>query len=1267
MKPLKLTISAFGPYAKQVEIDFQKLGTNGVYLITGDTGAGKTTIFDAITYALYGGASGNVRDKKMFRSKYANPQTETFVELTFVYRDQQYVIRRNPEYERPRKKGEGMTKQKAEVEFRYPDDRLPLTKEKEVEKTIEDLIGLDRAQFTQIAMIAQGDFQKLLLAGTEEREKIFQRIFQTQFYERIQDRLREKAAELDREYKETQKSVIQAAKRVLYEEEDLEEEQIQKLREKEYQGTTTELLQIVRKLVEQDEQQLLFLREQLDECEREMAELGRKIGKAEKEEEDRRRLEQNQAEKEKIQPLLLEAIQRREYAKQQMEETKQLEQFIEEGKKQLELYETLRALEVKQQEIKRKMEEKNAQKEQLENTQQEIKNWISYAEKELSTLGQEKEARSQLLYQQEKWQQWVEKLKELKEEYKQKEQFIKEEQKKQSIAVQTKEHIKGQCEALTKRLKELEGCEIKEVEQRTALEEFESKRRQLFSLAEEEKEDSKNLLKESENNEKEKERFLQAREEKESWERKIEQAKEIEVQIERYRNEEEKRQQKIDDLEEVKQEIFEHVEIWNQYQKAQQEYLDCFNIFTAKREEVEKQEQLFYDAQAGILASSLVDGEKCPVCGATHHPERATMIDGAPTREELYEQTEEVNQKKEEVTKKSQKAGEVKGSLEKSGAQIQKKVMLLLAPTFTEQFFGEQKQWAMKKEEIQVLYTEVMEEKQRFIKQKEEFKEKRRLAERKKEEKEQLQQKLNIRNQQIEQLEKQVTEQEKALSVRQEKIHHIRKQIQQLIEIDGENTEAFQQKIQEELSIWQERYRTMEHFYQSLQQQVAEKKEKAHLLESYTREKEEKEKVLQELDRAIQVLRSQKIGIKAQITEQCRLLESEEAQKVVGEESEFMPQIEVRIASVEERLQTLQKDILDLQEQITRKEQFETMLLENKQRVEEISKDLIKHTTDLALKEEEWKQTESQRKQLEQDLQDKTEQQVKEEMEKWCKQQDIALKDYEEAKEKEEMYQANMTEIDLAIQLLHAQLENSQNISLEEIQGAQQEWRKKNQELSKKRDGLYLQKQTNASVEEFIVKKQKEIGELEERWKCLKSLSDTANGQIAGKEKITFETYVQMQYFERILKYANIRLMEMSGGQYELERQTKASNKTSKTGLDLEIIDHYNGTKRSVRTLSGGETFKASLALALGLSDEIQAYSGGIQLDTMFIDEGFGSLDEESLGQAMNVLLKLSEGSRMIGIISHVAELKEKIDKKIEVTKRKEEDGIGSSIAITCS
>ena len=210
MRPLNLTMSAFGPYAGRTTVDFSVLGTSGLYLITGDTGAGKTTIFDAITYALYGEASGESRESSMLRSKYAAPETPTFVELTFLNGGKTYTVRRNPEYTRPKTRGTGTTVQKADAELTMPDGRI-ITKARDVTAAVTDIVGVDREQFARIAMIAQGEFRKLLLAQTDERKAIFRQIFHTERYQALQNRLKEEAAALDRQCGELEAGLRQAA------------------------------------------------------------------------------------------------------------------------------------------------------------------------------------------------------------------------------------------------------------------------------------------------------------------------------------------------------------------------------------------------------------------------------------------------------------------------------------------------------------------------------------------------------------------------------------------------------------------------------------------------------------------------------------------------------------------------------------------------------------------------------------------------------------------------------------------------------------------------------------------------------------------------------------------------------------------------------------------------------------------------------------------------------------------------------------------------
>ena len=237
------------------------------------------------------------------------------------------------------------------------------------------------------------------------------------------------------------------------------------------------------------------------------------------------------------------------------------------------------------------------------------------------------------------------------------------------------------------------------------------------------------------------------------------------------------------------------------------------------------------------------------------------------------------------------------------------------------------------------------------------------------------------------------------------------------------------------------------------------------------------------------------------------------------------------------------------------------------------------------------------------------------------------------------------------IATLEKQISNDITVDIQQLLQQQKQFATAKDTIQYDIDAINVQHTSNQKILNEIQKYSNEMEKTEKEYYFVKSLSDTVNGKITGKDKVMLETYVQMNYFERIIAKANVRFMTMSTGQYELKRKIDAENRQSQSGLELNVIDHYNGSERSIKTLSGGEAFQAALSLALGLSDEIQSCAGGIQIDAMFIDEGFGSLDEESLNQAINVLHNLTEGDRMIGIISHVSEIKERIEKQIVVKK----------------
>ena len=243
-----------------------------------------------------------------------------------------------------------------------------------------------------------------------------------------------------------------------------------------------------------------------------------------------------------------------------------------------------------------------------------------------------------------------------------------------------------------------------------------------------------------------------------------------------------------------------------------------------------------------------------------------------------------------------------------------------------------------------------------------------------------------------------------------------------------------------------------------------------------------------------------------------------------------------------------------------------------------------------------------------------------------------------------------MAAIRATIEQLRKQLSDGTEADVAELTAAKKSLSGGKSVITAKQKVVHTRITTNETARKNISKKSDEMAALEEQYAWMNTLSETANGTLPGKEKIMLETYIQTTYFDRILERANIRLRKMSGGQYDLKRRRTASSIRGQSGLELDIVDHINTTERSVNTLSGGEAFLASLALALGLSDEVQM-STGIRLDTLFVDEGFGSLDSEALSKAYNTLAGLTEGNRLVGIISHVAELKERIDRQIVVTK----------------
>lgn len=908
MRPLKLTIAGFGPYAGTQELDFALLGNSGLYLITGDTGAGKTTLFDAITYALFGEPSGGDRTVDMLRSKYAKDEDPTFVELTFSYEGKEYIVRRNPEYERKKSRGIGTTKQAPDAQLTYPDGHI-VSKTRDVDRAIRDIIGVSREQFAQVAMISQGEFRKLLQADTKERQKIFRDIFGTGLYVSLQEQLKTKASEVKGQYDRSNASVRQYVDGIVSHEDSPLVLDVRKARNGEL--PIIEVQELLEKLILEDTAQQEAEDEQAMQVDQQIESLVSVITKAEAQLSAQKERDSKTAEK-----------------SEKTSEIEKLSAALIEAKASLPEQEDIRkqiaALDV-----------------------------LMPSYDELDTkCGELSERTSEL-----------------------EKATVAQETAQASIVTLSKE-----LEAMTEERKALEAVAVEK-------EKLEAQKQRLLDR----KETVSTLLSE------------------------------------------------LDNLNDARETL---VELQGDYQEAEA-------LSTQLKLEYDTLNKAFLDEQAGIIASKLTAGSPCPVCGSLEHPHLAVVSDSAPTEASVKKARKDYEAAQKKTEKASGKASKQLGLVTAAEEAIRKKS----APLFGE----------LAVEELRPIAEEQLSD-------------------------------LSL---QLEQLTTQAEELEKKETRR------------------------------DELDIL-----------------IA-----------------EKEEVLTTTEESLSTTKETIAALTA----------------TVGELSAQTATLQAKLKFAEKSLALAEKDSLT-------------------EKLDALSSALNKAETD-----------------------------------------------YNACKEE-------LAAVVSAIEQLDKQLEDSTEIDPEALTIQKEALSSQKTVLSKNLKEVHARLVANKAAQENIAGKVKEMAELEAQYTWMKALSDTANGALSGKDKVMLETYIQTTYFDRILDRANLRLRKMSGGQYDLERRKTASDQRSQSGLELDIIDHINTTRRSVNTLSGGEAFLASLALALGLSDEVQN-STGIRLDTLFVDEGFGSLDTDALNKAYLTLAGLTEGNRLVGIISHVSELKEKVDRQIVVKK----------------
>ena len=1117
MKPKKLTISAFGPYADRMDLDFTQLGGGGLYLITGDTGAGKTTIFDAITFALYGEASGEIRKGEMFRSKYAKPEVRTFVELTFTYRGKDYTVKRNPEYLRPKDRGQGMTTEKANAELIFPDERQPVTKSTEVTKAVTQLLGLDQRQFRQIAMIAQGDFQKLLLAGTADRSEIFRKIFHTEIYQELQNRLRDAAKARWKTYDEKKRSISQYLEGIVCPEDAVFQKELAKLKKEKFDGEMMRGMELLALCIEMDQERLSRLEEERSALGTQMEQQNRLLGKVK---ESRKRQEEKAQKEKELEELIPEEAEKRQKSEQADREAsvcKELEAQIRTGQESLELL--------------RKM--KQEKEELLERR------------KELQTAAEEKEG--------------------LRTE---------QEQAKAQITEQ-----KEQEEALSGTETLLARAEQKETQVRERLETMTSYREAVLAANQ-----KAAVLTEELKHLQEQENALSVQ--METTAVRLAERQDAALQEEKWRQAGKEFSQLLRNWTAAERE-------WKEKQEAYRKSLEIRNDV---RETYQEMERLFLDAQAGILAENLTEGTPCPVCGSVHHPALAKKAEHAPDKETLDQKKEELQKQNEVTAALSEAAGNFGRQTEAAREELARRIAWrAAAPARTKEAPADQK---------------CQKEQERLAQLSEE-----QFAQAAKETEKQLaseEKRQKTRREEYAAYEKQQQQEQKQREKRKQVMAEKQAEIGRL---EGEKqtfSVQLERKIEEILKTAAEDQKA-----DAGQLQTAKDR-----LGTFQQEPEKEER-LQQL-----------------------MLAALECEKALEQEKNQVSIRKKELLAKQKEWKALKRIIQTGTEQMEQREKaiHEKELLETK--VREMEKTLLEKIGE-----------------KEAQLAGKDETQLRTDISQWSAKKAQLEQAQQEAKKLFDKVKNHLTEVRAAIAAIRSLEEAAETEdtlpSETELQEKIAELTEQRQKIDQKHSEQYHAANTNRATYQAVQNQQSQMQAVEEEYKWVRALADTA-----GKRKIELETYVQMAYFDRILRKANLRFLTMSGGQYELKRQEDGANKKEKAGLDLNVIDHYNGTERSVRTLSGGESFQASLSLALGLSDEIQSYAGGIQLDAMFVDEGFGSLDEESLNQAVKALEGLAGGNCMVGIISHVPELKERIEKKIVVTKNRSRDGVGSTAVI---
>jgi len=1058
MKPIKLTMQAFGSYGERTTLDFRRQNQN-LFLISGDTGAGKTTIFDAIVFALYGeaGSETNKKSGPELQTDFADKSITPFVELTFSRREggeeKIYFVRRVPQHLRAKKRGGGMKTESGSVTLTMPDGMdYP---EKKVDEKIAEIVGLSKAQFMQVGMIAQGEFMKLIRMKSEDRRNIFRKLFGTGIYADIVEELATRRKAKEQEIDKIWLACQGEAARIVVPPEFAEKDILLKTKENICTAAKPNITELERLLT------LLALL--CDEQKREV-ETGSLRLKELAEQRDKSRDEYNRAQ------VLAKSFAQKEEAENRLAACAAEEAKIGELTKTsaaiAAAYEIKTASDRYDDAAKIALGTEKALKDERARLPRlaEAENEAAQAEKRAETA----QIEAQTAYT--KVEERVNKALKLFGELKQAEEKAKKCAALSERAAKAAQAAKRKLDKFDDLVKENHKLrdEIGDAPTKEAL--WQEQNRIAAELAEE----TKSL--ELERNE--------LKKQKTTWETSL------------------------------------------------KNYAAARENFAAKQKNYLEMQNSFLDAQAGYIAKQLTEGEPCPVCGSVEHPNPCKLSagDAAITRAA--------------IDAAAATAAAAQKEQEDAAAQSR----------------GEEESFEGKKQQL------------------------------------------------IDKMDKFRLKLEKNLPKMPEQF----------------TVEAIKQSI----AAWQ---RELAAVGETVTRQMKELKQAQQFLQNADKEKERLTEDAEKTAEAARIAENELTAAKtlAQSLAKERDFADEDAAKAeLGAAFNGKKAAEATLTAAKDKARLARKAKEQAAALIERYSRELPGQIEA-QKTRQAAYENIMQQKDMA--ESEWQLT----------------------VDKY------SPNDAEQMKNRIEAHRAkkNTAEGSLKAALAAIGDQTKPDITkLDELRkAAEQIYEKAAEDFERTKDGQKANETARRALLPKVEARAAIIGE----YNRLESLYRRLAGKVtAGRMDI--ETYVQREYLERILTAANARFRAMSAGQFELrllDRETACQGKNR--GLDMTVFSQVTGREREVRTLSGGESFMAALSLALGTADQIQADSAAVQLDMMFIDEGFGTLDDHSRDQAVKVLQQVSDGQKLIGIISHVSDLKQKIEDKLLVTR----DERGSHLA----